>query len=310
MAMYASISAQDTRTAQRRKRDWTATGFKVLFLLPALAALAFYMYYPIEETFRLSLTRSTGLGPATYVGLSNYLNLFRDDEFRAGLFHVFAWAFWSVVVQIPLAFFVAYSLTIYKNGLTRRLRSIYYLANVLPSAVTALLGQFIFAPNYGVVASLAHAIGWKWLAQISFLGDPKLAFWSLFALATWAYTGFGVIYLMANIEQLPVEQSEAAALDGVNKWQLARYIIIPQISYALRIQAILAVVGSLKLFDLPYLVTAGGPGTATVTLGITLYNQGFVNWQYGKAAAIGVVIFLLSLVFTVAQFSLRRAESN
>jgi ABC-type sugar transport system permease subunit len=78
------------------------------------------------------------------------------------------------------------------------------------------------------------------------------------------------------------------------------------ISYPLRILAVLMIVGSLKLFDLPYLMTKGGPGDATKTLGIILYNQGFVNWQYGSAAAVGVVIFLLSLVFTIAQFSWQR----
>ena len=130
------------------------------------------------------------------------------------------------------------------------------------------------------------------------------------ALATWAYLGFGIVYLMANIEQIPAELQEAAMIDGANRWQYARYVVIPQISYALRVQAILCTVGSLKLFDLPYMVTAGGPVNATVTLGITLYREGFLNWQYGKAAAIGVVIFLLSLVFTVIQFSLQRETQN
>jgi ABC-type sugar transport system permease subunit len=115
---------------------------------------------------------------------------------------------------------------------------------------------------------------------------------------------------MANIEQIPVELSEAAEIDGANKWQYARYIVIPQISYALSIQAILCTVGSLKLFELPFIITAGGPANSTVTLGITLYREGFLNWQYGKGAAIGVVIFMISLIFTIIQFSVQRNSQD
>jgi raffinose/stachyose/melibiose transport system permease protein len=294
----------------KKKRDWNCIFFKTLFLLPAAMFLIIFMYYPIEETFRLSLMRSTGLGDTVFIGFENYMRLFANEEFRAGLSHVLAWAFWSVVIQIPLAFFVAYSLTAFRNRITGPLRAIYYLASILPSAITAMLGWFIFTPNYGVIATLSAKLNWAWLAKIDFLGDPKFAFWSVFTVATWAYSGFSIIYLMANIEQIPVEIREAAQLDGANRWQYAKSIVLPIVAYPIRIIAILSVVGSLKLFDLPYLLTSGGPGYATTTLGIILYKQGFVNWQYGKAAAIGVIIFLLSLIFTITQFSLQRKDGS
>jgi raffinose/stachyose/melibiose transport system permease protein len=302
--------ANPRRSSMKKGIDWPEFFFKAALLAPAFLALAIFMYYPIIETFRISLYRADSLGTEIYLGMQNYIKLFSNDEFRAGLLHVFQWAFWSVVIQIPLAFFIAFACTNFKTRLVKRLRSVYYLSNVLPSAITAMLGIFIFAPNTGVIVTLARTLGWEWLERIDFLGDPKLAFWSLFALATWAYIGFGIIYLMANMEQIPVEISEAAMIDGANKWQYARYIVVPQVSYALQIQAILATVGSLKLFDLPNMVTRGGPGYHTVTLGITLYNEGFLNWQYGKAAAIGVIIFLLSLIFTIVQFSMQRQSSN
>jgi raffinose/stachyose/melibiose transport system permease protein len=289
----------------KKRIDWSEFLFKVALLLPAFLALSIFMYYPILETFRISLFRADSLGTELYIGFQNYWRLFSNDEFLAGLIHVFQWAFWSVALQIPLAFFIAFACTNYKTRLAKKLRSVYYLSNVLPSAITAMLGIFIFAPNSGVIVTLAKTFGWKWLENVDFLGNPNLAFWSLFTLATWAYIGFGIIYLMANMEQIPAEISEAAMIDGANKWQYARYIVIPQVSYALQIQAILATVGSLKLFDLPNMVTQGGPGNHTVTLGITLYREGFLNWQYGKAAAIGVIIFLLSLIFTIIQFSIK-----
>ncbi len=294
-----------------KKIDWAQLTFKLGLLFPAFLMLGVLMYYPIIETFRISLTRSTGLGPEVYIGFQNYVKLFSNEEFLLGLLHGFQWAFWSIVIQIPLAFFIAFACTNYKSRLTGRLRSIYYLANVFPSAVTAMLGTFIYAPNAGVIVKFAQSIGWKWLENINFLGDPKIAFGAIFALATWAYIGFYVIYLMANIDQIPAELEEAAVIDGANKWQYARHIVIPQISFALGILVILCTVGSIKLFDLPWIVLQGGPPKhSTVTLGITLYREGFLNWQYGKAAAIGVIIFLISLVFTVAQFSWQRNPND
>jgi ABC-type sugar transport system permease subunit len=118
------------------------------------------------------------------------------------------------------------------------------------------------------------------------------------------YTGFPIIFLMSRIEQIPKEIQEAAELDGATGWHYAFSIVLPQLSYPFRIIMVLMTTGSLKLFDLPYILLTGGPGNATVTLGITLYRDGFINWNYGRAAAIGVVIFVLSLGFTIAQFSL------
>lgn len=268
------------------------------------------MYYPIEETFRLSLTNSSGIGDESFIGLDNYVNLFSNDEFLAGLSHVFSWAFWSIVVQLPLAFVIAFALTYYKTKLTGPLRAVYYLANVLPSAITAMLGHFIFSGNNGIVISLAKMLGWEWLMNIDFLGDPSLAFWTVFAVATWTYTGFPIVFLMSRMEQISKDIREAADLDGVSGWKYAWFIVLPQLVYPMQILAVLSTVGSLKLFDLPYLLTSGGPGNATVTLGITLYRNGFVNWQYGLASAIGVIIFILSLIFSVLMFSWNRKDQH
>ncbi|HUX38625.1 MAG TPA: sugar ABC transporter permease [Rectinemataceae bacterium] len=306
----AGVGSEAGPRRKGRRRDPGRRLFVFLCLLPAFFFLAVFLYYPIVETFRISTMRTAGLGQELYVGFDNYAKLFANDEFQAGLVHVFQWAFWSVIVQLPLAFAIAFALTWYGNRLTGFLRAAFYLSNVLPSAITAMLGKFIFAPNYGIVASFANLLHWKWLGGIDFLGDPKLAFWSIFAVATWAYTGFPIIYLMARIEQIPRDVREAAMLDGASPWRYATRIVLPETSYPLRILAVLCTVGSLKLFDLPNMMTSGGPGNATVTLGITLYRHGFVNWNYGKAAAIGAIIFALSLVFTVLQFSIGRKKGE
>jgi raffinose/stachyose/melibiose transport system permease protein len=290
----------------RRRRDWGRVVFILLMLLPAFAALGLFMYYPIEETFRQSLNRASGLGDAAYVGLANYRQLFANEEFRAGFLNVLLWAFWSVVVQIPLAFFVAFSLSNYQNPVTQPLRAIYYLANILPSAITAMVGSLVFGNTNGVISSLARNLNIGWLQKMDFLGDRRLAFPAVFIVATWMYSGFYIVYLMARIEQIPTEIREAAHLDGADGWLYARTIVLPMVRYPLRIIAVLCIVGSMKVFDLPFLMTRGGPADATKTLSIILYNRGFRDSQYGLAAAVGVVIFALSLVFTILQFSVQR----
>lgn len=303
----ASITQVGTHGSGRKKRfDYRRLLFQIAFLLPAVGFLAVFMFYPIEETFRTSLMQTSALSPPTFAGLDNYTRLFASAEFRQGLSNVLAWAFWSVVIQIPLSFFIAFSLVAYSNRLTGRLRVIYYMASIMPSAIVAMLGRFIFAPRFGVISTIAQRLGWTWLQTVDFLGDPNNVFWSLFTIATWAYIGFGIVYLMANIEQIPIEIREAAELDGANRLQYAWHIVVPMVSYPIRILAIISTVGSLKLFDIPYLLTQGGPVYSSTTLAVILYKQGFVNWRYGRAAAVGVVIFLLSLVFSIAQFSLQR----
>ena len=297
------------RKPKTKKRDWRKIVFQAVFLLPALAFLIIFMYYPIVETFRTSFYHTTGFGAARFVWFQNYAKLFASEEFRTGFVNVLAWAFWSVLIQIPLAFYIAFTLVVYKTKITGTLRAVYYLASVMPSAITAMLGQFIFAPTFGVISSLAAKLNWEWLARIDFLGNANIAFWSLFAVATWAYTGFSIVYFMANIEQIPTEIRESAQLDGATLWQYARYIAIPMVAYPIRIIAIISTVGSLKLFDLPWLITAGGPIYATTTLAIILYKQGFVNWQYGRAAAVGVIIFLLSLIYR-SPFSFQRKSGE
>jgi raffinose/stachyose/melibiose transport system permease protein len=311
MGNTATMAAKPMR---RRYIDWSKISFKYLMLLPTFVLLIIFMFWGIIETFRLSLTSTIGLGEERYVGLANYVQIFTDSDFLAALLHVVQWSFFSVIIQIPFSFFIAFVCTNYEGRYVRLLRSIYYIGNILPATIIAMLAVFIFMPDSGLVVSISKLLGWKALGNIDFLGDPSIAFWSLFGLATWAYTGFQIAYFMANISQIPTEHYEAARIDGANKWQYARHIVIPQVWPAIRIQILLIILGCIKLFDLPWLVTHGGPVVnginTTNTLVIYLYKQGWNNAQYGVGAAVGVVIFVLCLVVTIIQFVTQRRETT
>jgi ABC-type sugar transport system permease subunit len=302
------------KPARKKYIDWSKYVFKYLMLLPTLALLFIFMFWGIFETFRQSLTSTIGMGGEKYVGFANYVQIFSDTDFLAALLHTLQWSFFSVLFQIPFSFFIAFICTNYRGKYVKLLRSVYYIGNILPATIIAMLALFIFMPDSGLAVSLSKLLNWQGLGDIDFLGDSNVAFWSLFSLATWAYTGFQIAYFMANIEQIPEEHYEAALIDGANKWQYARYIVIPQVWPAIRIQILLIVLGCIKLFDLPWLVTHGGPVVnginTTGTLVIYLYKQGWNNAQYGVGAAVGVVIFLLCLVVTVIQFVTQRKDTN
>ncbi len=301
---------QAGKPAVLRHGAWSKNWFRFFMLLPTFVILLVFMFYPIIEAFRISTTDTIGSREAKFVGLENYIKIFADEDFLAAMFHVVQWSFFSVFLQIPVSFFLAFVCTNYKGKYVRLLRGVYYIGNILPAVIIAMLARFIFMPNSGLVVSIAKALHWQALGDINFLGDPNMAFWSLFALATWAYIGFQIAYFMANIEQIPHEHYEAALIDGANKWQYARFIVIPQVWPAIRIMILLSVLGCIRLFDLPWLTTAGGPVNATNTLVIYLYKHGFNNAQYGKGAAVGVVIFALCLVVTIIQFTTQRKETN
>jgi ABC-type sugar transport system permease subunit len=307
-------AAVATKPMRRRYFDWSKFSFKYLMLLPTFVLLIVFMFWGIEETFRQSLFASIGLGPEQFVGLANYAQIFTDPDFLASIWHVAQWAFFSVLIQIPFSFFIAFVCTNYQGRYVRLLRSVYYIGNILPLTIIATLATFIFMPDAGLMASIAKGLHWTALGNVDFLGDPTNAFWSLFALATWAYVGFQIAYFMANINQIPAEHYEAALIDGANRWQYARFIVIPQVWPAIRIQILLVVLGCIKLFDLPWLVEKGGPVVnginTTGTVVIYLYKQGWNNAQYGVGAAVGVVLFVLCLIVTIVQFVTQKRETN
>ncbi|MFS8572687.1 MAG: sugar ABC transporter permease, partial [Clostridia bacterium] len=127
---------------------------------------------------------------------------------------------------------------------------------------------------------------------------------------TWQWPPFATLVFLAGFATVPTEIEEAASLETDSWFRILRHIHLPYLLPGLTAVLILRTADIMKLFDMVFVMTRGGPGYATTTLGIILYQQGFVNWQYGRAAAIGVVIFLLSLVFTVALFSMQRREGE
>jgi raffinose/stachyose/melibiose transport system permease protein len=177
---------------------------------------------------------------------------------------------------------------------------------VLSEATTAVLWLLILQPG-GFVDQVMRAAGLGGLVH-PWLADPSIVLYTLFAVVTWKYIGFGIILLLAGLQGIPAELREAAAIDGASAWQTTRRITLPLLGPTIRIWAFLSIIGSLQLFDLPYILTGGGPLNSTSTMVTYMIDHGFHRFQFGYGSAIAVVLFLISFVFSLAyqRFVLRR----
>ena len=177
-----------------------------------------------------------------------------------------------------------------------------------PIAATALavIWKFVYAPDANI-GLLNAGLGVVHVGPISFLGDPNIVNWALIAVGTWASVGFATVILSAALKGIPTEIIEAARTDGANERQIFFRIILPMVSLPLSVLAVTLIVNVVKLFDLIYVMTNGGPGTASRVIGYTFYVEGFQAGLFGKAAAVAVVMMLI--LIPVMIFNIRRFRS-
>ncbi len=261
---------------------------------------------PIVLAFYYSFYHWDGIAPLTdFIGLDNYRRAFHDPVFLESIRHNFYILFLSLAVQLPIALGVASLLNLKLRGRTL-LRTIFFAPYVLSEVITAVIWQLMLQPGALADSVLSH-LGLSSLIQ-GWLSDPSIALWTLFVVATWKYIGFGIILLLAGLQGIPAELTEAAEVDGASRWAVFRHIKLPLLGPTIRIWAFLSIIGSLQLFDLVYILTGGGPINSTNTMVVYMTDHGFHRFQFGYGSAIAIVLFLLSFVISVAyqRFALRR----
>lgn len=308
------MSRTTRRASQSRLPGSTSSKF-LPYLAPGIFGLAVIVIVPFIWNIYLSFTRWRGVGPTTWVGLKNWRRLMGDETFWTS----FANSFWIIValVVIPtiLGLIISSLLTdiIQKKfgGKTASfLRALFYLPQLLPVAVAAIIMGWIFRPEDGAVNALLDAVGLGSL-QHNWLGSPDSALPVLMVILVWIQLGYPIVIFMSGLQRVDPELYEAASLDGANWWQRFRVITIPSIIPELMVVILTATIGALKTFAPVYLLTKGGPGTATTVPSYYSYNQFFQVQQVGYGATISTaltfVIIIFAVVFTIAQ---RRVEKN
>jgi ABC-type sugar transport system permease subunit len=278
-----------------------------LFVLPALLLYLFFVIYPFLVSIYFSLTSWDGAQPVKeFVGLANYQQLLSDELMWESLWHNLIWIIIGTIS--PVAIGLLLGVLLWTGAYGRIIfRTIYFLPVVLAEVVVAIIWNWIYHPLFGALNQSLRAIGLGELAR-GWLGDPNTALFSLLITAIWGYYGFCFVIIMAGLQNVDVDLVEAATIDGANGWQRFIYIIVPQLSHVLTMITAYTLIGGFSVFGIVFVMTQGGPGTATQVIATYTYRKAFAESNLGYGAALSMVMTILSLVASYIFIRLREQQ--
>ena len=295
-------------TARGRWR-YHAAGYA--FVAPAVLILAGFLLYPIGYSTWLSLHEWDGYTPrwGPFVGLDNYRALVADDVFWRATINSIVFVAVRTPLEVGLGFLLA--LLLNRRLVARSLlRTLFFVPVVMSLIVVTLIFQRVYETNTGLLNTLLQAIGLGALAH-PWLGDPATALPAVIAVSVWKNVGFSLVILLAGLQGLPQEVLEAARVDGANAWQLTLRVIAPLMRPILALTALLSIIGGLKVFDLIFIMTRGGPTYSTEVLATMLYREAFELNHMGIASAIGVILVVVVLsIARVQALALRESREG
>ncbi|MBF6595168.1 MAG: sugar ABC transporter permease [Thermaceae bacterium] len=291
----ASVTVSSPAARRRRVNEYAPTA--ILFLAPTVILLLVFVAWPILESLRLSFTHWTGLGKSqTYVGLSNWARLLQDGVFWQALGNNLVIAGLSIAVQLPVALGLAVLLD--RGGRRLRLFKLAYFMPLLVSSVAiGFLFKYIYDPNFGLLNAVLNSVGLKALAK-SWLGDPALALYAVLAVICWQFIPFYMLVFQAALAAIPSELHDAATIDGASDNQFFWRITLPMLRGTIRTSAVLSLIGSLRYFDLIYVLTGGGPSGSTELMATYMYKQAFASFNFGYGSTVAVALILMVLVIS------------
>ncbi len=283
--------------SSRRRVRRTSNATVAVFLAPTFILLGVFLILPIVQSFQLSFTDWDGVAPVRQqVGLANWQELAHDPTFWLSVKNSFLLASVSLIIQIPIG--LALAVLLDRGGRKFKVFKVGFFVPVLMSSVAvAFLFQGVFDYNFGLLNSLLDTLHLQAFAQ-DWLGDPTYAIWAVLSVVSWQFIPFYMLLFLAAMQGIPTELREASMIDGANKRQYTFGIQIPMIKGAIATAALLIIIGSLKYFDLIWVMTAGGPDHATTVMATYMYESAFKANRVGYGAAIASALFLI--VFTVS----------
>lgn len=281
-------------------RRWT--------LAPALLLFGAVALLPIVELIAMSVSQidwRQGVAQWRFVGMEQYARLLGDSLFRSGVVNTLIFAIGGVFVQIVLGFALALMTTKAMRGRTMY-RTIFLLPILVPGIVIGAIWKLMYNFDFGIINQTLVAIG---APSVDWLGDSRTALLSVIVVDVWHWTPFVFLIMLAGLESLPQDAYEAARVDGANFWQELRYITLPLMLPTFVVTLLFRVIVGVKVFDEIYLLTGGGPGTATEVVSYTIYRRFFTEGQTGYGAAMSVVVmFALAVAFILARAATRQRE--
>jgi multiple sugar transport system permease protein len=304
------MTSIDESAAATRRRRFSKRRARAgrMFVAPNMAAVTLFMFFPLGFSLYMSLQNWDLFRPAKFVGLANYRSLFRSDPlFVIALRNSVVYTVGTVVPTILISLAVAGVLNRKIKGIGI-FRTVIFLPLAVSSVVMAVVWQFVFNTNNGLLNIM---LGWIGLGPVPWLNDPKWAMLSLCTVSVWRSVPFATVILLAAMQGVPDNLYEAAKLDGAGEVRQFVSITVPLIRAAVSFVVVISIIHAFQAFDLVYVLTGGngGPETATYVLGIMLFQHAFAFLEFGYASALAWVIFAILLVLTVVQLRLGRRRA-
>jgi raffinose/stachyose/melibiose transport system permease protein len=277
----------------RRRRPWLG----LAYLAPGLVVYALVVLVPVGQGVWLSLFHWNGVTTATWAGLANYTGFFSDPTLRAAAEHTLIFILFFAVLPIVLGLLSA-ALTSSKHVRASGVfRAVIFIPQTVTPAVTAVVWKRIYAPN-GPINDVLQAVGLERFTR-GWLGEYNWALPALGLIGTWGAFGLCTVMFLAGMQAIPAELYDAARVDGAGAVREFFAVTLPGLRGPISVVLTLTLVGAIRVFDIVWLTTRGGPGTSTVTPTVVLYQRAFANPDIGSAAAIGVILSALALLVTL-----------
>lgn len=275
------------------------------FILPAFIVYTVLTMWPLLQTLGLSFTNWDGysMKGLSFVGLKNFINVLSDKSMKDTLVNTL---FYSVIFPvITTVFAIPLSLALNSRMKTKNIqRAVFFFPSVPSAIILGYLWAYILAPtSSGLLNKFLALFGAK---PVMWLATPATAMFSVLLVNLWSAVGWHACIYLASLQSIPVEYYEAATVDGANAWQKFRYITFPMLASAMTVSVMLLLLNSLKIFDLPFALTSGGPGNSTTMVSQMIIKTGFVEKSYGKATAMSAIFFVFIAVVSIVQLRLMK----
>ena len=282
----------------RRKRKKGDLLSALLFLSPTLVVFGAFILFPVIFSFYLSFQKWNMFGgSSTYVGLDNYISLFKNPDFWLVLKNTLIYTLATVPLNMIFSLLIAYALN--KKIIGKKfLRTALFAPVVISPVAAAVIWRWLYDPNFGLIN---YFLGFFGIGSINWLNDPSAAMFALIIMGVWKTFGINMILFSAGLQAIPENYYEAALIDGAGPWARFWHVTIPLLAPTLFFIMVMSMIGSFQVFDLVYVLTSGGPLGATKVLVFYIYEYAFKYFQMGYASAASYVLFAILFIFTMLQ---------
>lgn len=284
------------------KRSRSARLSPYLWVMPALVVYAVFKLVPLVSGLYMALLRWDGIEDPRFIGLRNFRKILNDDLTIQVLLNNVEYAVGTVVGKIVLSLFLAVMLNQALRGRTFYRTSL-FMPVVMSFVVIGILWRWLFNAEFGLINILLESLGLGVLAQ-DWLGDTDIALRSLMLVDIWKWYGFHMVIFLAGLQSIPSELYEAAKIDGASVWQQFLHVTLPMLQPVMIVNVTLSLMGAFNVFDIPYVMTEGGPANSTNVMALHIYLRGFKFYRFGFSAALSYVLLVIVTLVAAIQLKL------